>query len=149
LIADDRNHGDLAVRRHALLFVGFIEKGVHALTDALGDARRLPQPDRRSDNQDIGVENALPQLRPLITSPLVRLYAGEDVEVDNPDNVALAPEGRKRLRHLLKKSISRRLFRAAPFFKRAVQRNKFQIFRHRRAQRGLTIPPTSSSLNGG
>lgn len=74
LVADNDCKRDLAVGRHASFGIGFVEEGVHALENALGNALRLPEPDRRADHQDVGRQDAVAKHRPCIAIAFVRRY---------------------------------------------------------------------------
>ena len=84
-IADDPNNNDLPEARHPALLVRLAEKGVHALNHALGEARRLAKPDRRPEDQDVGIENAAPDVWPGVARSLVRRYSGLDVMIGDPN----------------------------------------------------------------
>jgi len=44
--------------------VGLTQKRIHAFQHALGNTRRLPKPDRRTDHQDVGINDAPTQRGP-------------------------------------------------------------------------------------
>ena len=72
-VADDRRHAHLSVGWHAALVIGFAKK---CIEHALGNAGRLPQPDRRPNDQDIVVDDTPAQLGPIVASPSSELTPG-------------------------------------------------------------------------
>ncbi len=66
LVADDRRDRNLGIARHAALIVGFAQECIHAFHDELRDARRLSHPDRRAEDQDVGGEDPLADMRPVL-----------------------------------------------------------------------------------
>jgi hypothetical protein len=70
LVADDRDTGDAVVRDHPPL-VFLAEKRIEALEDSLAQARDMPEPDRRTEDEDVGVEDAPAQGRPVVAFALV------------------------------------------------------------------------------
>src|ERR1700685_3366699 len=105
LVADNNRQRHLAIRRHATFGIGLVEEGVHALQDALGDTRRLPEPDWRADHQDVGVQHALAQHRPRIVFAFVRRDPRLDVVVDGADDLALGAMGFERVEQLLQQHV--------------------------------------------
>lgn len=65
-VADDSNEVNLAVRNHAPIVVGFIKECVHPLHGTLADTRWLPEPDGRADEHDVGIEDLLAYIGPII-----------------------------------------------------------------------------------
>ena len=124
LVAHDRDDGDLAEGRQALAVVGLAEKGIHPFQYALGDAGRLPQPDRRAEQDYVGVQDLTEQTGPVIAVPFIRRHAGLDVQRRDADDFALCVVLGKRIQHLLQQAIRGRAFAGA--FEGAVESENFQ-----------------------
>src|ERR1700680_3430174 len=101
LVADHNCYGNLAVGWHTAARVGLAEKGVHPLEYGLGDTRWLAEPDRRTDDENVGFDDPLAQRRPCVAFALVGLYARFNIMIDGSHDLALGAVLVKCVEHLL------------------------------------------------
>lgn len=87
LVADYGNHGDLPEQDRNPVVIGAGRFRVQSFQGALSDARRVSQPRRRSEDEDICGHDFLGDTRPGVAAAHICFHTGHDVEVDEPDGV--------------------------------------------------------------
>src|SRR5690606_14007878 len=80
----DRHSRYAIVRHHAPGLVSLTEKGIEPFQHALTHAARMPQPDRRPQDEDIRSQDSLAYAWPVIALTLVGCDAGLDVVIHCP-----------------------------------------------------------------
>src|ERR1700712_116556 len=97
LVAGHDEARDAAEGDRDAVVVRLGEHSVHALEHALDDARRLPQPGRGGEDEDLRGEQLLVHGRPVVALALVGRDAGEEVEIDRADHLARRADALERV----------------------------------------------------
>ena len=97
LVARHDEAGDAVVGDRDAVVAGLGEHRVHPLEHALGDARRLADPRRRREHEDVGLQDPVADGGPLVPVALVGRDPGADVVVDDADGRDVDALGRERL----------------------------------------------------
>jgi hypothetical protein len=66
----------------------------------------VPEPDRRGDEEDVGLHHLLAHLGPLVAVAHVQFHSGPDIEVRHPHHLALHTQVTKFRHHLLREQLA-------------------------------------------